>query len=128
MKSHLKSIFQKSILNDFSIEKNLKICFCKKNLIFSQNIFSRDFFSFRKKICFEKKLPISIRNCLKIPKIALRKSCDKFKAVKNKKSEFFYKFYAILVIFSHVLGISTLKSDTYLSQTSGSHKYRPFSA
>ena len=98
LKSHLKSIFQKSILNDFSIGKNLKTCFCKKKLIFSQNIFSRDFFSFRKKTCFEKKIPISIRNFLKIPKIALRKSCDKFKAVKNKKSEFFYKFYAILVM------------------------------
>ena len=98
LKSHLKSIFGKSILNDFSIEKNLKICFCKKNLIFSQNIFSRDFFSFRKKICFEKKIPISIRNFLKIPKIALRKSCDKFKAVKNKESGFFYKFYQILVM------------------------------
>ena len=95
----------------FQLKKISKSVFAKKNLIFSQNIFSRDFFSFRKKICFEKKLPISIRNCLKIPKIALRKSCDKFKAVKNKKSEFFYKFYQILVMCQVFLPLSEWSFD-----------------
>ena len=90
----------------FQLKKISKSVFAKKNLIFSQNIFSRDFFSFRKKICFEKKIPISIRNFLKIPKIALRKSCDKFKAVKNKESGFFYKFYQILVMCQVFLPLS----------------------
>ena len=52
-----------------------------------------------------------IRKFPRIPKIALRKSCDEFKVTKNKKSTFFYKFFLILVIFSHVLRISTLKPN-----------------
>ena len=97
LKSHLKSIFQKSILNDFSIEKNLKICFCQKNLIFSQKKKLRYFFSFRKNILCKKKIHTSIRNFIRNPKIILRKSCDEFKGTKNIDSKFFDKFFLILV-------------------------------
>ena len=54
------------------------------------------FFDLKKR--FEKIfLSISIRNFLRIPKIALRNSCDEFKASKNKKSKFLYKFSRIRV-------------------------------
>ena len=49
----------------------------------------------------------------RIPKIALRKSCDEFKATKNKKSGFVYKFFSILIIFNHVLGITTLRAHVF---------------
>ena len=42
LKCHLKSIFQKSILNDISIGKNLKICFSE---FFFFRKFSKSFFS-----------------------------------------------------------------------------------
>jgi len=51
--------------------------------------FFRDFFVFQKK-SFEKIfLSISIRNFPRIPKIALRNSCDEYKDPKYKKIRFF---------------------------------------
>ena len=44
MKSHLKSMFEKSILNDISIEKNLKIFFRKFRFLF-EKYFSNLIFS-----------------------------------------------------------------------------------
>ena len=82
----------------FQLKSHLKSVFFKKISFFLKNIFSRDFFSFQKNRFFEKPIPISIRNFIRNPKIILRKSCDKFKFVKNKESGFFYKFYQILVM------------------------------
>ena len=48
------------------------------------------------------------QNFPRIPKIALRKSCDEFKDMKDIDSNFFDIFFPILITFSHVLGLPQL--------------------
>ena len=50
LKCHLKSIFQKSILNDISIEKNIKICFFENCDFFLKIFFKFDFLHDKKQI------------------------------------------------------------------------------
>ena len=50
LKCHLKSIFQKSILNDISIEKNIKICFFENWDFFWKIFFKFDFLHDKKQI------------------------------------------------------------------------------
>ena len=104
--------FSKNFSQDFQIFQ-LKSTFFIKT---PQNIFSQllsRFFSSRFFFWENIFSPISIRNFPRIPKITLRKSCDEFKASKNKKSTFFYNVYPIYGTLWYMLCITTLNSNIF---------------
>ena len=90
---------------DFQLKKSNNYKKIKK-IMFS--IFVEIVLHFEKNMFFNIFLPMSMQNFPKIPKIALRKTGNERKHVKNAIYKFFDTVYMILVTFGYVLRITTL--------------------
>ena len=82
-------IFLEKISIFFEMKK-----FLEKSLFFSPFFFEKNF-HLEKNVFSKNVFSMSIRNFPKIPKIALRKSCDECKHAKNAFSEFHFSIFAI---------------------------------